>query len=618
MVLSLLAPGILLFLLVSCKSELENVPFVSPGGQLLLLEEPSVPPEEEGRLLPRDEGTGYATPRYTFPDELPGGAYRDTLKRFDLSWVSGGNPCTLEIGSGMDTSSSADEAGQERVLSFPLPAAPEGWIQDIRLHLPREVQGARWFHITSPGRDSRFQLLSLAAGDGDFPGADAFEAGGTSLLRNRFSMEFTGAEGRFYSLLVDPPVRSDGSDDVLRLYRALQEPGMLFAEVVPGRTASRLNRRLLRLEYHCTGELAAPLEGELRLYQEGAQEARSWSLQFRPGKQSLYFGLEGLEGLEAGPLRIDVQWEAGREGALRIERLELAEYPAWVDSRWQPLPADLGEAMDRSESSWRRSDFEVYSWNLFPELLVFDYRDYGVQAAMLRRLAFFVEKKGWAGQVLPWDVIENRHGWNAHDYRSDDLARFFTEAVRQGITLNPEEEILREILLANGIIRPAGEDRWEGVDGGLLSLARESSQRLRYLFMVHEGYHGLFFSSEAFRQGVFRIWRALSPEEQNFWKQFLDWKWYNVDDEYLLANEFMAYLMQQTPDKVDGYFFDYIIPSMITARPEWTHSLEAFSAAYPDHFLRNALAIEALAWETAGVKAGNLFDSRRLYQQFSK
>ncbi len=316
-----------------------------------------------------------------------------------------------------------------------------------------------------------------------------------------------------------------------------------------------------------------------------------------------------------GLFRLEAEWQAEWQGedlaSVEIIELSLLEYPLWLDGRWSPLPADLGEAMDRPRDSWRRSDFEFYSWNLFPKLLVFDYQDYALQAAMLRRLAFFVEKKGWAGQVLPWETIANRHGWNAHDYRSGDLARFFTEAVSQGITLNPEEETLKEILLANGIIRSAGENRWEGVDGGILSLSQETSDRLRYLFMVHEGYHGLFFSSSSFREGVFTIWNNLSSPEQRFWQRFLDWKWYNVEDEYLLVNEFMAYLMQQTPDKVNSYYFDYIIPSMISSRPEWTAELEGFIKSYPDHYIQSALAIEQLAWETAGLKAGNLFDTRR-------
>ena len=75
---------------------------------------------------------------------------------------------------------------------------------------------------------------------------------------------------------------------------------------------------------------------------------------------------------------------------------------------------------------------------------------------------------------------------------------------------------------------------------------------------------------------------------------------------------FMAYLMQQSTDRVEPYFYDYIIPSMAEARPELLPELENLILLHPDHFIRNARLIEEAAFEEAGLLAGDLFDSVRI------
>ncbi|HDQ14266.1 MAG TPA: hypothetical protein ENN41_05580 [Sediminispirochaeta sp.] len=338
---------------------------------------------------------------------------------------------------------------------------------------------------------------------------------------------------------------------------------------------------------------------------ESAEGSRgTYDLYAKPGGHGVYFYSRDL-GFSPHRLAIDSELEG-----FQVEGLSYGVRSLFAARRPEPIPADPGIILDYPRQLWRRGDWELFSWNIFPSILFFDFRDYQVQANFLKRLAFFVEKKGSAGELLPNEVIADRHGWNAHDYRAGDLARFFELARRSGFRLNQEEYLLREILLDQGIIKMRGESYQAG-EGGILSLSQESSERLRYLFMIHEAYHGLFFASAEYRLEVERLWRALEEDEREFWRVFLDWRSYNTEDEYLLMNEFQAYLMQQDLSYVETYFKDYTIPRFLRLYPEFTEAAEYFLDEYPDHFIDSAREVEKAAWQVAGIQAGDLLCLRR-------
>jgi hypothetical protein len=185
------------------------------------------------------------------------------------------------------------------------------------------------------------------------------------------------------------------------------------------------------------------------------------------------------------------------------------------------------------------------------------------------------------------------------------LAAFFQTAREQDFSLNPEEQLLRRILLEQGVIREADGEFRSGA-GGFISLSQQSSSRLRYIFATHEGYHGLYFASSPYRQAVHEVWSALSEDERQFWKLFLDWKSYNTEDVYLLENEFQAYLMQQHRSYVDTYFKEYIIPRFLSFYPEYQEQADYFLANYEEHFSRSARLIEEAAQSLVGISAGDL------------
>jgi len=186
-------------------------------------------------------------------------------------------------------------------------------------------------------------------------------------------------------------------------------------------------------------------------------------------------------------------------------------------------------------------------------VLIFDTADYEVQDRTFKRLAFFVEKKGFRGRLVSLDEVKNRHGYNAHDYRAEDLARFFTLADAGLTPLSPEETLLRRILLDNQIILE-GEGGFLPGRGAVLSISRNSPPALRRHLLTHECMHGVFFSSPAYRAACENAWKSLSAAEQDFWELFLDWQGYDITDSLLVVNEFQAYMLQQPGQGLHYYF----------------------------------------------------------------
>jgi hypothetical protein len=218
-----------------------------------------------------------------------------------------------------------------------------------------------------------------------------------------------------------------------------------------------------------------------------------------------------------------------------------------------PLPLEAGSVLSYPKDSWRNPDYELFAWSRAPGILIMDTADYTIQSRYFKRLAFFVEKYGFTGRLLPDSALEGRHGWNAHDYRAVDLAFFFQKAAESRFRLHEKEEHLKNILIENGIIR---EERGAFVPGagGIISISHSSSAYLREKFLIHECFHGLFFVDEKIHKIGFAQWEKLDGTEKEFWRYFLRWMHYNIEDTYLLVNEYLAYLFQQPVGEADSYF----------------------------------------------------------------
>ncbi len=231
--------------------------------------------------------------------------------------------------------------------------------------------------------------------------------------------------------------------------------------------------------------------------------------------------------------------------------------PSVTDSPLVPIATDPGMIENWPQNLWRRNDFEVFSWEQFPSILFFDTADYEIQDKLFKRLAFYTEKAGYRGTIPADSVIENQHGYNAHDYRAESLAGFFELARQENFPLNDYENLLCEILTGHGVIVKNADGSITAGQGALVSISRESTTYLRNKFIVHEGFHCLYFTDEAFREKVREVYELTDKQSLDFLLRYFtvtsDLN-YDLRDTYLVQNEFMAYILQQPVYEVAEYF----------------------------------------------------------------
>ncbi|HYF06271.1 MAG TPA: hypothetical protein VD970_01515, partial [Acetobacteraceae bacterium] len=191
-----------------------------------------------------------------------------------------------------------------------------------------------------------------------------------------------------------------------------------------------------------------------------------------------------------------------------------------------------------------------------PRVFVLLFPDLDSQGAALNRIAALIEKRG-----LPRDRVLNDAELGAaiqaanltpgtfyygHNYRGEDVERFFALAERQGVALNPMELWLREQLSALAALRLAPRDvafvSAPGIEPRVDSLTRRAILR-------HEIGHGHFFTNPVFAAHIRRVWRNdFSPSDRAAFITFLTREGYDPEQEELMINEMMAYLLF-TPDE---------------------------------------------------------------------
>ena len=208
-------------------------------------------------------------------------------------------------------------------------------------------------------------------------------------------------------------------------------------------------------------------------------------------------------------------------------------------------------------AAWRSPLLEVFRWDLFPDILVIDTINFHVQDRLFTRLAYFIEKKGFRGELMTNLQLAGRHGWNAHDYGPDGLVSFYNAASASAFPLNPEEKALKSLALREQILIPNGGELEPG-RGGILAISRSSSAIERRYLLTHESFHGIFFSSQEYRVFCLTLWDSLPSSERRFYTQFLDSLGYDGSDRFLAVNEFQAYLMQQPIEYAPSYFARFL------------------------------------------------------------
>ena len=359
--------------------------------------------------------------------------------------------------------------------------------------------------------------------------------------------------------------------------------------------------RPLRLSYRAPDALFAARGNRpaMSLAARGPGGAEAFRVQLRPGEHDLIFRagawLDGAGSVAVADLPEGVE-------LLSVQPVEEPADPS------VPRPVELTELLNAGTTGWRESEWELYSWSLYPDVLWLDSLSYEVQARFFRRLAFFVEKRGFIATLLSDAELAGRHGWNAHNYRPEGLAAFFNAVDAQNFPINRYEERLRELLLANGTILRDAEGRYQPGTGGILAISQESFYELRRLLIVHEALHGVFYEEAGFVDDAFAHWRTgLDQREREFWRTFFSWMTYSPDDEYLMVNEMQAYLLQQQEAAVRWYFRTRIAGRLRNGLPARVPWLDGFLADYPETFRRAADVMNASLFRHAGMLGGDPF-----------
>ncbi|HUW40522.1 MAG TPA: hypothetical protein VMV90_05890 [Rectinemataceae bacterium] len=281
-----------------------------------------------------------------------------------------------------------------------------------------------------------------------------------------------------------------------------------------------------------------------------------------------------------------------------------ALYASYVEDPEAEL-ADLGRVL-LSPPRDPGADFDLYRWDRFPSVLVFDFRDYAAQDRYLKRMAYFIEKIGYRGSLLTDEQMAGLHGWNAHDYRSEDLASFFEAAAGKRFALDREELALRDILLGHGVIVERGGVFLPG-RGALISISRESPSYLRTQFIVHESTHAIFFLDPDYRKFVRSLWASVGADERWFWYAYFKWAGYDIGSDYLMGNEFQAYLLQQPVSRVEEYFSRTQAAELLRTHPEYKDRIDEYMKRFSSRYAEHAAALDAWIEKKYGLGAGRTY-----------
>ena len=272
----------------------------------------------------------------------------------------------------------------------------------------------------------------------------------------------------------------------------------------------------------------------------------------------------------------------------------------------EPIRTDPGLILNYKTSQWRTADYEIYEWDRFPQILFFDTRNYEVQDRLFRRLAFFVEKQGYKGRLLTNEELGDMHGYNAHDYSAQSMANFFNKAAEINFQLNEEELLLKRILIYNGLLEDDGF-YVKANEGGLVSISRETPGWSRTNLLAHEGWHTIFFRDAEFRNFVSAVYYTFDPDSRAFLIDYFKSQpslGYDVNDEYLMHNEFMAYIMQQRLSEVANYFVHLANRGTVI---NYTPKLAAYVRKTEGQgFEDAAYALNDFVYDKYGIVCGNI------------
>ncbi len=275
-----------------------------------------------------------------------------------------------------------------------------------------------------------------------------------------------------------------------------------------------------------------------------------------------------------------------------------------------PIKVDPGLITSWPRTNWRCEEYELFEWDRLPGILFFDTKNYAVQTRFFARMAFFTEKAGYKGKILTDEELKGKHDYNAHDYSAESFAKFFNKAFRLNFRLNQEEELLLEILVRNGLLERTDDslNPYVAKGGAVLSISREIPSYNRVSLLAHEGWHTIFFTDSDFRDYVSVVYSIFDSTSRNFLIDYFKSQsrtlGYDTEDEYLMHNEFMAYILQNREGHAGEYF---------VTRAKWP-SVQKYTPNLCEDIINNAgsgfddclLMLQDFLYDKYNLKAGSI------------
>lgn len=256
-------------------------------------------------------------------------------------------------------------------------------------------------------------------------------------------------------------------------------------------------------------------------------------------------------------------WLALRRGAPKIV----------PPARVQALPLAVSQmSVEQLLAAGKAADWRAVRLSDNLAVLAIEFPNLLAQGQSLNRTAALIEKKGGArGHVLTDEelaVLVASAGDNietfyqGHDYSGVNLARFYSLAATQQVSLNTQELRLRTLLLQAGVMREQGPGLYAAIgkqavisfsavqpDNPATAQDELIDQQRRTSVLLHEFSHGQFFTRSDYRKACWEFWTgALGDGDRQLFRAYLAVQDYDTDNEELMVNETQALLMH-TPDR---------------------------------------------------------------------
>ena len=212
-------------------------------------------------------------------------------------------------------------------------------------------------------------------------------------------------------------------------------------------------------------------------------------------------------------------------------------------------------------------------WNLEENqnVFIFDFPNLSTQGRTFNRITQFTEQtqsnQGYP-RVLSNNEIEKyieslrRNQANfafGHDVLVNELVQFFNLADRDKIELHPEEIILRDFLIKQGLIK-IWRNFYQAIKPEIVILSIPQTQLkkadeptinelARFTIFSHEIAHGEYYSNPYYSNYCRQFWsKSLSDSQRQAFIDFFKKYNYDTNNAELVVNEMQAYLIF-TPDK---------------------------------------------------------------------